>query len=47
MRELTLEEMSLVSGGWGCLYRRSCQPQPVCEPKPPCGGVVVPPDDGV
>lgn len=50
MRELTLTEMALVAGGWGCYYRTrtncynrtSCEPKPVCEPKPPCGGGTTP-----
>lgn len=49
MRELTVYEMEMVSGGWGtwgtwyrtrsytCQPKPVCQPQPVCEPKPPCG----------
>lgn len=39
MRELSIEEMALVSGGSGCGSRRrrsSCQPKPTCQPKPVC-----------
>lgn len=36
MRELNVNEMEMVSGGWGCYYRRrtSCSPKPSCTPTP-------------
>ncbi len=43
MRELSMQEMASVAGGWGSYSysrtRTSCQPKPVCQPKPPCGTV--------